>query len=106
MNEHMKWRVELVIGLLQNEINVINILAISSGNVDINYGISIAKIDSKVGVVLGISQPNIITNVGNLNVTALNYGTSTNTIIGTTLPNTITSINTLVVLVITTWNII
>ena len=28
---------------LQNEINLINILAISSGNVDIDYGISIAQ---------------------------------------------------------------
>lgn len=55
-------------GLLQNQINAINILAISCGNVNINYGISIAQINSNVGVLKGITVPNIISSVNNLGV--------------------------------------
>ena len=51
---------------LQNEINLINILAISSGNVDIDFGISIAQHDSQLGILRGITYPNTISNLNTL----------------------------------------
>ena len=57
--------------LLQNQINVI-ILAVSyAGSVDALYGVSIINQDSKVGLQLGITNPNLDNRIINLTTTSI-----------------------------------
>lgn len=52
---------------LPNEINAINLLAISSGKVDINYSILIAKHDSDLGKIIKITLPKFDVSSGIIN---------------------------------------
>ena len=81
---------------LQNEIDLINTLAISSGNVDILYGISIAVLDQNKGLQTGITNLSIGTSINNSDANfrafQITSGTS-GTVIGVSSKNTDQSLN-------------